>query len=297
MCISGLLRVSSPRYWNLKRAAGYYNWVRRRRSAYRRDVLDRIVADMQQQQPDHIVVTGDLANIGLPQEHINALAWLQALGPPERVSVVPGNHDIYSRIGRDPGTRRWAPYMTSDAQGADFVAAQRNFPFVRVLGQVALVGVNSGSADAAAHGLGAHRTGAACRCCPGSRGPWSCQSVPRRAHPPSAAAWPGFACTRFAGRSGTGSCPGPPWRRAGHPRAQSHQHAGMGHRAVQTVPGRRRAVRITGPKAPARTIGPLQPVSYRPPRRAVSPRRTRACRTRRTVVELERRMLVPTEPA
>ena len=132
-----------PRYWNLKRAAGYYNWVRRRRSAYRRDVLDRIVSDMQQQQPDHIVVTGDLANIGLPQEHINALAWLQALGPPDRVSVVPGNHDTYSRIGRDPGTRRWAPYMTSDAQGADFLGAQRNFPFVRVLGQVALVGVNS----------------------------------------------------------------------------------------------------------------------------------------------------------
>jgi 3',5'-cyclic AMP phosphodiesterase CpdA len=132
-----------PRYWNLKRAAGYYNWVRRRRSAYRRDVLDCIVADMQRQQPDHIVVTGDLANIGLPQEHINALAWLQALGPPERVSVIPGNHDIYSRIGRDPGTRRWAPYMTSDAQGADFLAAQTDFPFVRVLGEVALVGVNS----------------------------------------------------------------------------------------------------------------------------------------------------------
>ena len=132
-----------PRYWNLKRAAGYYNWVRRRRLAYRGDVLDHIVADMQKQQPDHIVVTGDLANIGLPQEHVNALAWLKELGPPERVSVIPGNHDIYSRIGRDPGTRRWASYMTSDAQGADFLGVQRDFPFVRVLGQVALVGVNS----------------------------------------------------------------------------------------------------------------------------------------------------------
>jgi 3',5'-cyclic AMP phosphodiesterase CpdA len=132
-----------PRYWNLKRAAGYYNWMRNRRSAYRRDVLDRIVADMSEQRPDHIVVTGDLANIGLPQEHINALAWLEALGPPERVSVIPGNHDIYSRIGRDPGTRRWAPYMVSDRQGADFVRHASDFPFVRLLGRVALVGVNS----------------------------------------------------------------------------------------------------------------------------------------------------------
>ena len=133
----------NPRYWNLKRAAGYYNWMRRRRLAYRRDVLDRIVADMSAQQPDHVVVTGDLANIGLPQEHINALAWLEALGPPERVTVIPGNHDIYARIGRDLGTRRWAPYMASDRQGADFVRHGADFPFVRVLGHVALVGVNS----------------------------------------------------------------------------------------------------------------------------------------------------------
>ena len=132
-----------PRYWNLKRAAGYYNWTRHRRSAYRQDVLDRIVADISAQQPDHVVVTGDLANIGLPQEHINALAWLKTLGPPERVTVIPGNHDIYSRIGRDPGTRRWAPYMVSDRKGADFVRHSGEFPFVRVLGQVALVGVNS----------------------------------------------------------------------------------------------------------------------------------------------------------
>jgi 3',5'-cyclic AMP phosphodiesterase CpdA len=35
-------------------------------------VLDRIVADLEAQAPDHIAVTGDLANIGLPQEHIKA---------------------------------------------------------------------------------------------------------------------------------------------------------------------------------------------------------------------------------
>ncbi len=132
-----------PRYWNLKRAAGYYNWLRHRRRAYRRDVLDSVVADMLAQQPDHIAVTGDLVNIGLPQEHIDALAWLEALGPPDRISVIPGNHDIYTRIGRDPGTRRWAAYMESDAKGAAFASQALEFPFVRVLGSVALIGVNS----------------------------------------------------------------------------------------------------------------------------------------------------------
>ena len=49
----------------------------------------------------------------------------EALGPPERVTVIPGNHDIYARIGRDLGTRCWAPYMASDRQGADLLPWSR----------------------------------------------------------------------------------------------------------------------------------------------------------------------------
>jgi len=133
----------TPRHWNLKRALGYANWRRSRRLAYERVVLDRIVADLAAQAPDHIAVTGDLTNIGLPQEHINALAWLKSLGSPERVSVIPGNHDIYSRQGADPGTGRWAAYMTSDAHGAVHADHGETFPFVRMLGPVAIIGVNS----------------------------------------------------------------------------------------------------------------------------------------------------------
>jgi 3',5'-cyclic AMP phosphodiesterase CpdA len=133
----------TPRYWNLKRGLGYLNWVRKRRHDHQRAVLDRIVSDVLAQAPDHVAVGGDLCNIGLPREHIDALAWLKTLGPPDRVSVVPGNHDIYCRTGRDPGVGRWAPYMASDAPGRAFTGDGTGFPFVRVAGRVALVGVNS----------------------------------------------------------------------------------------------------------------------------------------------------------
>jgi 3',5'-cyclic AMP phosphodiesterase CpdA len=142
----------TPRYWNLKRALGGLNWMRKRRHHHLRDALDRIVADMAAQRPDHIAVGGDLCNIGLPYEHAAALGWLEALGPPERVSVVPGNHDIYCRLGRDPGVGRWTRYMESDTQGALFLESRDGpdrpegtprFPFVRLVGGVALVGVNS----------------------------------------------------------------------------------------------------------------------------------------------------------
>ncbi len=133
----------SPRYWNLKRMAGYANWLRNRRGVYQRHVLDRIVADLKAQGPDHIAVTGDLVNIGLPQEYINALAWLETLGSPQHVTVIPGNHDIYTRLRSDAGTRRWARYMASDAEGARHGAEGIDFPFVRMLGPVALIGLNS----------------------------------------------------------------------------------------------------------------------------------------------------------
>ena len=133
---------SAP-YWNLKRALGYANWRRKRRYAYQAAVLERIVADMRAQAPHHIAVTGDLVNIGLPREHMNALAWLERLGPPHLVSVIPGNHDIYSPLGADPGTRRWAAYMASCAQGAIHAGHDEDFPYVRMLGPVALIGINS----------------------------------------------------------------------------------------------------------------------------------------------------------
>jgi 3',5'-cyclic AMP phosphodiesterase CpdA len=141
----GPIRGFTPRYWNLKRLTGYINWQSKRRNAYRRDVLDRLVADLRQQAPDHIVVTGDLANIGLPQELIQGLDWLQSLGKPDAVSVIPGNHDIYGRLRRDPGTDRWAAYMSSNPAGAAWTdnSGGEPFPYVRLFGQVALVGVNS----------------------------------------------------------------------------------------------------------------------------------------------------------
>ena len=127
-----------------KRMLGYANWYRNRRGVHQREVADLIAADLALQKPDHIAVTGDLVNIGLPQEHVLALHWLRTLGPPDRVSVVPGNHDIYVRLLRDPGAMRWRDYMAPNAGGAQFSPdGETGFPFVRRFGQVALVGVNS----------------------------------------------------------------------------------------------------------------------------------------------------------
>ena len=137
----------SPRHWTLKRTLGYLNWQCRRKDVFMRAPLDRLITDLMKQAPEHIAVTGDLVNLGLPAELDAAERWLRALGTGQDVSVVPGNHDIYVRLRRDQGVERWRDYMCSDAFGremmGDIACRLDGFPFVRKRGQVALIGLNS----------------------------------------------------------------------------------------------------------------------------------------------------------
>ncbi len=92
-----LAPLPKPRLTQLfgKRLTGYVNWQRKRRFVHDPAVLAKITADMAQQAPDHIAVTGDLANIGLPDEFLRGREWLQTLGSARDVSFVLGNHDVY----------------------------------------------------------------------------------------------------------------------------------------------------------------------------------------------------------
>jgi 3',5'-cyclic AMP phosphodiesterase CpdA len=141
-----------------KRLTGYVNWLRKRRAVHRSDVLATITGDLARAPPDHIAVTGDLVNIALPAEFEHARRWLKALGVPAEVSLVPGNHDAYVAGADMLGARHWAPYMAGDAAtvgATDSCDRDRpspqpsreesaeSFPFLRIRGPVALVGVST----------------------------------------------------------------------------------------------------------------------------------------------------------
>jgi 3',5'-cyclic AMP phosphodiesterase CpdA len=121
-----------------KRVLGYLNWIRNRHTIHRRDVLDALVADMLAQRPDHIAVTGDLVNLALPAEFAPARAWLEHVGPPDRVSLVPGNHDAYVAATRDLAGATWGDYMRGDGAGD-----ATGFPYLRRRGPLALIGVST----------------------------------------------------------------------------------------------------------------------------------------------------------
>ena len=122
-----------------KRGLGLINWRRKRGTIHRRDALDALTRDVKAQNADHIAVTGDLVNFSLPAEYALARDWLDSLGAPRDVTVLPGNHDVYVRGAEPMPARYWGGYMRSD-DGLD------RFPFVRRRGDVALIALSSGVA-------------------------------------------------------------------------------------------------------------------------------------------------------
>lgn len=129
---------------NVKRVLGWLNWHRKRRFIHQSWAVAEIVADVKAMAPDHILISGDLVNIGLPAEYAAARDWLERLGPADGVSVVPGNHDAYVAREAIPGIALWSRYMESDAFGKRLAGPGSEFPYVRRIGPVAIVGVNSG---------------------------------------------------------------------------------------------------------------------------------------------------------
>jgi 3',5'-cyclic AMP phosphodiesterase CpdA len=120
-----------------KRVTGYINWQRRRRFVHDPGTLAAIVADLRRQTPDHIAVTGDIANIALAAEFTQGRDWLERLGSAQEVTFVPGNHDIYVREAGKFAGRQWGAYMSDDE-------AAGGFPFVRRRGNIALIGLSTG---------------------------------------------------------------------------------------------------------------------------------------------------------
>ena len=128
-----------------KRISGHQSWHRNRHAIHSHAVADLLRQHVKKAKPDHVAITGDLVNIALPQEFINAKRWLNDFGPGDWISVVPGNHDAYVPMPTDQSLGLWREYMTdtsSEETSPDTSAIQ--FPYVRHRGDIALIGVSTG---------------------------------------------------------------------------------------------------------------------------------------------------------
>lgn len=124
-----------------KRALSAANWRRSRRRTHNPDIAALVAEDIKALAPDHVAVSGDVVNFGLPREFEAGAAWLTRLGLPMSVSFVPGNHEAIHRGHEAACTDAFRPFTTGDD-------GDSGFPFLRVRGDIALIGVSSSIATA-----------------------------------------------------------------------------------------------------------------------------------------------------
>jgi 3',5'-cyclic AMP phosphodiesterase CpdA len=144
-----LLSLEGVPLWRFlnKRLSGWANLRLKRGHIHRASYVRAIAREIARAKIDHVVVTGDLTNLALEPEFELARDVLRTeLGiDPANVTVVPGNHDLYTRGALT--SRRFEAYFAEWLQGdlpelAVDVGGAR-FPVVKLRGSVAVVALSS----------------------------------------------------------------------------------------------------------------------------------------------------------
>jgi 3',5'-cyclic AMP phosphodiesterase CpdA len=129
-----------------KRFFGFLKWRLQRSAEHHADVVANLIDDIKANQPDHIVITGDLTHLGLPAEIVKAKELLNELGAPFRITVIPGNHDAYVAGALNRCLAHWIDYIVSDQteiSPGESITTDDLFPSLRVRGPAALIGVST----------------------------------------------------------------------------------------------------------------------------------------------------------
>ena len=124
-----------------KRITGGVNLLTARRNSHPIELAERLVADLTLEELDHVVVTGDVTNLSLPGEFQRVSRLLKPLGGYADVTVVPGNHDIYTRGAA--AERRFESYFSHLVFESGRDRAGWEFPAIKDLGDVVIAGLCS----------------------------------------------------------------------------------------------------------------------------------------------------------
>jgi 3',5'-cyclic AMP phosphodiesterase CpdA len=143
---------------NAKRLSGWASWGLSRRNHHNPSVLAAAFRDVQSQDVDQILVTGDLTHVSLEQEFRAAALQLESLGSPEKVFLIPGNHDCYVPVSAECSWDHWSAYLSGmrsadlDAELGGCLAPERgeneaprheDYPTLRLRGRLAMIGLCS----------------------------------------------------------------------------------------------------------------------------------------------------------
>ena len=130
-----------------KRATGAVNLALNRAKHYRVEVFEQLLDAVFAAAPTHSVCTGDLVNLALAPEFERVRELLTARFSPRDLTLVPGNHDYYTKEAALAGCfeEAFSEYLPHDLPPAE----GSRYPVTRLIGgegageRVAIVGLSS----------------------------------------------------------------------------------------------------------------------------------------------------------
>lgn len=138
--------VKAHRFLN-KRITGYANLRLKRGHVHRSSYVRAISREVARAKVDHVAITGDLTNLALETEFEAVRKLLEdELGlDAKHVSIVPGNHDLYTRgaLVTKRFTSYFGDYLVSDLPELGVDIGLGRFPIVKLRGPAAIIGLSS----------------------------------------------------------------------------------------------------------------------------------------------------------
>jgi 3',5'-cyclic AMP phosphodiesterase CpdA len=144
--ILALEGVSPIRFLN-KRLTGWAMLRFHRKSVHKTHALRAVAEEVRRRDVDHVAITGDLSNLGLESEFGRVSEFLRddLRMPPDRVSIIPGNHDVYTRGAAR--SRRFeeffGEFLHSDLPDIGVEHHGARYPVVKLRGVAAIISLSS----------------------------------------------------------------------------------------------------------------------------------------------------------
>lgn len=124
-----------------KRIIGGLNYLLFRRKHHRLSPLFALLADLEKIKPDHVVITGDISNLGLRSEFLLAKQLIEKIPLPfNQVTLIPGNHDNYVGGCLNNFCTLFTDYLQSSPP---FANKSNLFPIVKIIQNTAVIGLSS----------------------------------------------------------------------------------------------------------------------------------------------------------
>jgi 3',5'-cyclic AMP phosphodiesterase CpdA len=123
-----------------KRMLGLVGWHYKWKPEHQQAILEALLVHLNMIKPDHFCITGDITFTTLPAEVDTAREWISRLGDPDRISLIPGNHDAYVPGALNYALTEWSRWMQDDE-------GQTGFPYLHRRGPVDIIGLSSAVAS------------------------------------------------------------------------------------------------------------------------------------------------------